>query len=381
MKVLIATGIYPPDIGGPATIINSLVHSLEQRGFRIEVITYADKNVSGDKVHRILKNRPFKFLRYFVKMLILAKKTDIIYVTDVYSVGYFAYLLKRFLGKKYVIRFAGDAAWETATARSWTTDYILDFEKKVYGQKIEKLKERRRLILLQADGVIAVSNFLSTVAEKIGVAKNKIKLIYNSVDWLEEQIDPRAVEDIQKHFTPGSKVIVTACRLMPWKGIDGIIRILKPLQRKFGVVQLLVLGAGPELMKLQRLTAQLALNEQVKFIGKVQQQQVINYLRAANLFILNTNYEGLSHTLLEAMKAEVPIITTNVGGNPEVIEHNQEGLLVEYNNTEQLLAATENIFSNPDLATRLVKNAKTKLAKFNWQENINQTARLLEELK
>ncbi len=381
MKILIATGIYPPDIGGPATILQSLVASLQQKDIDIKVITYSDKTDIDDGVYRISKNKPTKRWSYFWQMMKLARKADLVYVTDVYSVGFFAYLIKKLTGKKYIIRFAGDAAWEKATASSWTDDYIIDFEEKVYDKKIENLKNRRRKILTNADKIIAVSNFIAKVAIKIGVDKKNIEVIYNSVDFIKDKVDQSAIENIRQQYGHNTKIISTACRLMPWKGVDGIIKILPQLKEKIGNIIFLVLGDGQELENLKKLAKELNISDNVKFLGRISHDKIINYFQASDLFILNTNYEGLSHTLLEAIKAGTPIITTDVGGNPEVIDNNKNGLLISYNNTDQLLQAAIKILSDQNLADRFIADAKIKLLEFDWKNTINNTAKLIKSFK
>jgi glycosyltransferase involved in cell wall biosynthesis len=382
MKILIATGIYPPDIGGPATILEALVYSLKKKGFVVEVITYSDigQYDDDDTVFRVIKNKFFSRWQYFFKMLQLARWSDVIYVTDVYSVGFFAYLIKKLTGKKYIVRFAGDAAWEMAVANDWTRDYIVDFQTKKYGKRIEHLKARRKKILVNANGVIAVSNFISEIATLIGVDKSKISVIYNSIDFASERINPEEAKAIRDKFNGNSKIIVTACRLMPWKGVGNIIKILPQLKKEVGNVNFLILGVGQELDNLKKLAIDLDVVDNVKFLGKVNHHKVMNYFSAADLFILNTHYEGLSHTLLEAMKSATPIVTTNIGGNPEVIEDNKNGLLIDYNNQEQLLAATIKILSDDDLANKFRANAKEKLKIFNWDNIIDKTTKLIKSL-
>lgn len=114
-RVLIATGIYSPDFRGPATMLEALPASLEKNNFAVKLITYSDIKATADergKVYRILRRGPSvkRYLRYFFTMFRLALWSDVIYSTDTYSVGYFAYLIKRLVGKKYIIRFAGDSA-------------------------------------------------------------------------------------------------------------------------------------------------------------------------------------------------------------------------------------------------------------------------------
>lgn len=187
-KILIATGIYPPDLGGPATMLGTLFLSLQRSGLAVKVITYSDiKNLAGEDtrvIYRIAKSpRIFSRLRYLVRLLFLSFWADAIYVTETYSVGYFVYLIKCLTRKRYILRFAGDSAWETAAGRGWTSDYIVDFQNKKYNGKIEKLKSRRKKILINADRIIAVSHFMVGLARQIGASPERITVIHNAVDF------------------------------------------------------------------------------------------------------------------------------------------------------------------------------------------------------
>jgi len=386
-KVLIASGIYPPDFRGPATMLEALPAALREKGWLVKIITYSDiKGTRREKelegVRRILRRRPAWLSRfiYFWRLWEMSAWADIVYVTDVYSVGYFVHWLKKLVGKKYVVRFAGDSAWETAAAHGWTDDYIVDFQKKTYGRRIEKLKKRRARILLAADKIIAVSHFMAELAALIGVQTDRIKVIYNAVDFDgEPQIDFQAVENIKNQYGGSAKIIVSAGQLVRWKGMDGVIKILPALQSRIGQVNLLILGAGQELSNLEKLVLELGLHNSVHFLGKIKRSRIMNYFASADLFILNTNYEGLSHTLLEVMEAGVSILTTTAGGNPEVIEDGKSGLLIEYNNQEQLLGAAEKILSDNDFARALTVNAGERLKNFSWEKTVQSTAQVLKE--
>jgi len=379
-NVLIATGIYPPDIGGPATIIGELKKSLEQNDFGVKVITYSDGAFSVDDVVRIKKNRRFAKLSYLFNLFRLSFSADIIYATDTYSVGYFAYLLKKLWRKPYIIRFAGDSAWETAFGNGWTTDYIVEFQKKTYSPKIEKMKARRAKILRSADKVIAVSNFMSEVAQAMGTDKSKIKVIYNSVDF--ENIKPISRDELEKKFglAHEDKLIMTACRLTAWKGVDGLIKAIKGL-RKVIPVKLMVLGGGPEEGKLKGLAKELGVGQDVIFAGIINQDEVIGYLQNADVFILNTYYEGLSHTLLEAVKAKVPIIASNAGGNPEVIQSGANGILADYNDQAQIEEAIKLILENKDKADGFVAAASAQASKFSWDNVVKQTIEAINNIR
>jgi glycosyltransferase involved in cell wall biosynthesis len=381
MRILIATGIFPPDIGGPATILSALAKSLEDNGLEVKILTYSDEALKKEKnVFRVgrKQNRFFKYLKYFFEMWKLSKWADIVYVTDIYSVGYFAYLIKKFTGKKYIVRFAGDSAWETAVGEGWTNDYIIDFQNKTYNNRIEKMKMKRKKILIWADKIIAVSQFLADVASKIGVEKKKIKMIYNAIDFEINKNDNSV--GIRNQFDKDAKIIICIARLVIWKGIDTVVKIMPSLVNKIGNIHFLVLGDGPELENLKKLASEKGVKDRVHFLGRINRDEIINYLKESDLFILNTNYEGLSHVVLEAMAAGVPVITTKVGGNPEIIEDGKDGLLINYNNEEELLNAAIIIFSNSSLRDSLVENAKDKLKKFNWSNTVRETLNLLREV-
>ncbi len=376
-KILMCTGIFPPDIGGPATMLGALAHELEQAGFQIKILTYSEKAGSEKNIIRVRKNGVFGKAVYFLRMFFLSFWSDVFYVTETYSVGYFAYIIKKITGRKYIIRFAGDSAWETAVANAWTQDYIVDFQHKTYDGKIETMKKRRNLILHNADRIITVSNFLADLLTQMGVKRDVIKVIYNSVEFINDT--GRDLNEC-KNSGNGDKIITTICRLTPWKGVDGIIKIIPSIIKECGEVKFLILGDGPEMDRLKNLAKEMQVEDKVIFLGRVKHQDAMQCLKNSHLFVLNTNYEGLSHAILEAMHADIPVVSTNVGGNPETIEDAKEGLLVEYNNGGQLKDAIVKILSNPELAQTYTENAKSKLQKFNWGDNVKETINVINEI-
>lgn len=386
IKILIASGIYPPDFRGPATMLKALPGTLEKNDFLVKIITYSDIKATVEekgKVFRILRRGPawLRHAKYFFTIFKLAGRSDVIYATDIYSVGYFAYLLKKILGKKYIIRFAGDSAWETAVRLGLTNDYIVDFQKKTYNQLIEKLKSRRRKIMIKADKVIVVSRFLAGIAAAVGVKKDQIKLIYNSVDFIEDNSTSAKIAKVRSSYGEPVKIIVSAGELNPWKGFDGIIKSLLEIKKNLkNKVYLLILGDGQEKENLKKLAEELGVSRQVIFLGKIGHSEIINYFKAADVFILNSNYEGLSHTLLEVMKAGRPIICSNIEANREVIEDNKSGLIVNYNDAGEISRAVIRILTDPALSENLVREAKEKLKLFSWDETVRLTAEVIREV-
>lgn len=378
LKVLIATGIYPPDLGGPATILTELPGALKKEGMAIKVITYSDVPLSEEEkkegmVYRISRRQSSfgRQAKYFFQMLKLSFWADMIYATDTYSVGYFAYVIKTLIGKKYLIRFAGDSAWEAAAAKGWTEDYIVDFQKKKYGSAIEKLKQRRTKIMVNADQVIAVSNFMAEVAGLIGVAKEKITVIYNSVDFFGQQ--PARIK-------PEVPTLVFAGRLMPWKGVEALLYVVAKLKEQWPGIIFEVLGDGPEEKKLKELAHKLNIEANVKFRGRVSEKDSHIIFARSTIFVLNTNYEGLPHSVLNAMRAGLPVITTAVGGNVEVVQSGENGLFVPYNDKQAWASAISRLLGDESLQAKFVANSQKTLENFRWDKLVAKTVEVINSI-
>src|SRR3989338_1426308 len=136
MRILIATGIFPPDIGGPATYSSLLLEELPKRDVAVSVVTYGPAGVS--------RNIP-KGLRHFLYFLVCVfKPADIIFAQDPVSAGFPALLAARLTGRKFVVRVAGDYAWEQGVERFGVKDGIDNFQKKNYDSRTEFLRRVER---------------------------------------------------------------------------------------------------------------------------------------------------------------------------------------------------------------------------------------------
>jgi glycosyltransferase involved in cell wall biosynthesis len=101
-------------------------------------------------------------------------------------------------------------------------------------------------------------------------------------------------------------------------------------------------------------------------------------VKAADVFVLNTAYEGLSHQLLEVMDIGVPIVTTEVGGNPELIEKDVSGFLVPCNDVSELVESIERLLASEDLRSRFATHAKVRTKNFNKDEVVEQFVNMLD---
>ena len=160
---------------------------------------------------------------------------------------------------------------------------------------------------------------------------------------------------------PSRRYLLTICRLMVWKGVDGILRALAELPSD---VHLLVAGDGDMEEPWRALAAELGLGERARFLGNVPHARIPLYVRAATVFVLNSRYEGLSHTLIEVQRLGTPIVASGVCGNPEVVEDGVSGRLVDPGDPRALRAALAELLEDAPLRERLARGGLAHSARF-----------------
>ena len=358
-KILIATGIYPPDIGGPATYTVLMEQELPKRGFMVSVLPFTKFRT---------KPKIIRHLSYLWKCWRMTKDCDFMYAQDPVSVGLPVLIAARLRRKKFFIRVAGDYAWEQSVQRFGVKDTIDDFQKKKYGWRIELLRKIQRFVVGKADLVITPSKYFQKLVG--GWIKNpeKVKAIYNGIP-----LENWKLEIGNWKFQP--KTILSAGRLVPWKGFDVLIDVMKDLPDW----KLIIVGDGPERESLELRIKNYELGERVLLIGSLPREQLLEYLEKSSIFVLNTAFESFSFQVVEAMNAGVPVITTNIGNLAEIIEDGKEGILVEPNNRQQILAAIKKISENDEFRKMIVKNAQEKSQQFSIDRTVDNLVSLINQ--
>jgi glycosyltransferase involved in cell wall biosynthesis len=362
MKILIATGIYPPDIGGPASYSKALFDELPKKGIEALVLSF------GEVRHYPKVIRHFA---YFFKTISRARGCDIIYAQDPVSVGLPAVVAAKILRKKFILKVVGDYAWEQGVSRFEVKDLLDEFSRKFggYGLAVFILKRIETYVAKRAEKIVVPSKYLKQIVSNWGIDKNKITVVYNSFDG-EIQNDTENV--------PRERIIFSAGRLVPWKGFLTLIALMPRLIRHFPEIKLIIAGEGSERRKLERAIKELSLSSSVFLAGPLSQEKLFKYIRSASVFVLNTAYEGFSHQLLEVMALGTPVVTTDIGGNPEVIENEKNGLLVKLDDRDAIVRSVEKILLNEAFSGELTENARRTVALFNRERMINETVKILQ---
>ncbi len=370
MKVCVITGIFPPDIGGPATYVSRLATSLHQQGGDVCVVTLGDdRQPFPFPVRRVSRKVPL-LLRMFLLWLTLIRtgwNADVWYLNGLELPAVLAGSLLR---KRLIMKVVGDYAWERAMNTGLTTDSIDDFQQKKQRWQVELHKAARAWLARQVEKIITPSQYLKTLVHGWGVSEHKIQVIYNAVEPCSEQLASQSEIRAQLGVAPQDRLIITIGRLVVWKGIDQLIHLLPELEES---VKLLIVGDGPEKNRLTELARTLKVAHRVRFLGKVLRAQGFAYMHAANIFVLNTAYEGFSHVLLEAMMVGIPVITTSVCGNPELVEHKKNGLLFPQGDVAAMKEQIKSVLHDAEFRETLIHGGQRSLPPNAWEKLLRDT--------
>jgi glycosyltransferase involved in cell wall biosynthesis len=196
-----------------------------------------------------------------------------------------------------------------------------------------------RLASLLANRVICVSQDAAKLSARQGI--HRLSRVWNGID-------------LDRFFYTGPRAdgpAVLVARLSPEKDVPTLLRAAALVAQELPTFRLEIAGEGPCLPDLQRLASELAVNQQVRFLGEV--RDVAALLESARLFVLPSISEGISLTLLEAMARGLPVVATRVGGNPEVVRDGETGLLVPSRSPQELAVAIRRIYVDPDRGRRM----------------------------
>jgi len=356
MKILIITPIFPPVIGGPATYTWELSHRLKNHAIRIIAFGDNSKKIDGVSVHmvRVLRGwvRKLPLLGSIVRQFNLArtiwkygKEADLLYIQGPLVVGFTASIIGKLLRKPMIMKFVGDISWETASMRGKTTKNLDEFLDSGGGGVLRHLQ---KCAFRKMRSIVVPSEYLRNVlVSYYGIDRRKVHVIYNAVE----------VPDVRKRKS--DKVLVTVGRLVPHKNIAGIIEAVSMLKG----YELRIIGEGPESTKLRELSHKLGTN--VRFLGALSREDTLEQIANASCFVLNSNYEGLPHTIVEAMYLKTPVVATDILGTTEVATP-ETATLAEANNPEDLADKIKTVADKTEEAYMWVST------RFNWEQNIEQ---------
>lgn len=223
-----------------------------------------------------------------------------------------------------------------------------------------------RFLLIYFDFVVAVSPPIRDILLNRGIKHEKTAIIYNGVclDDFRNYYSNQNNRDLRNEFgiPQGCLVVGAVGRLSPEKGFAFLLEAAKEVLDDFPNTYFLIVGDGPERKELTSLCSLLDIGKNVIFTGI--RNDIGRIYPVMDLVVISSVMEGLPMTLLEAMASRRPIISTNVGAIPQVIEHGNNGLLVEPGSVMQLAAAIKGLLINKEQAETLAQKGYEKVSKY-----------------
>lgn len=383
MKVLLTSPVFPPDLGGPAVYVPSLARFLVDRGHEVQVVAFcSDPEPKGHPfpVRAITRGPlPIRYLKAFWAVFQEAADVDVVYVNE--HLALLHVLAARLRSKPIMIRIMVDGSWEIAHRKGWCNDDdIVTFQEHSYSWKVELTRYFQRRWWHWCSHIISCSEFLRQILiQNHGVRPEKVQRIFNAYHGPDPDsiVEDRPAARARLKLDPSRRYLLTICRLMNWKRVDGILRALAELPED---VSLLIAGDGDMEAEWKALAASLGLGERAVFLGNVPHSEIPYYIRAADVFVLNSRYEGLSHTLLEVLTLGTPIVASSVCGNPEVVEDGQNGLLVDPEDWQELRDAIARILDDPALGERFVQEGLRRRPRFDREATFSEVESALKRL-
>ena len=347
MKILITVGIYPPDIGGPASFVPKIANLYANQGHEITVICLTDsptEDRENYKVVRILRHQNL-LIRWFKTIFIILRNGHNANLLFVNGLPMESYVANLFLRKKMIRKIVGDWAWERGMNKKLINESFDEFQNKKHNLHLEIAKFSRGWTAGKAKLVITPSKHLSTIVQKWGVEEKNLKVIYNGTE-----IHDSSGADIIASKTPFT--FLTVGRLAPWKNIPTIIKALKIYKNEGIQFKFYIVGSGPEEDNLKKLVTANGLQNEVEFTGQLKKTELFEYYKKANIYIQASSYEGLPHVILEAISHKLSIISTPIGGTNEILLDGKNGWVWNLKNNfkpeeSQLFEIINRITNNP----------------------------------
>jgi N-acetyl-alpha-D-glucosaminyl L-malate synthase BshA len=310
-----------PTYGGSGVVATELGQELAARGHDIHFISYAPPirmNQNDPHIHfHEVDVSSYPLFDHSPYTLTLATKMLEVFESEALDLLH--------------VHYAIPHSVSAHLARSMAAPRRLPFITTLHGTDITLVGSNRsflpitRFSIEQSDGVTAISTYLLNQTLKEFDIKRPIEVIPNFVncDLYTRTPDPA----LRAQWAPNNEpILMHLSNFRPVKRITDAIEIFALVRAKMPA-KLVLIGDGPDRGAAEYLVRKKKLQKDVFFLGK--QDQVYKFLSCADLFLLPSQLESFGLAALEAMACEVPVIATNVGGVPEVIEHNVDGFLVE----------------------------------------------------
>jgi glycosyltransferase involved in cell wall biosynthesis len=356
MRVLIVSGIWPPDVGGPASHAPEVAAFLRANGHDVEVVVTADVAPRAEQypIRWIPRSLPtgVRHTRAAAVIADAARRCDVVYTTGMFARTAAATLFTR---TPLVLKLTGDPAFERVRWRGSFSGSLDDFQR-AGGAEAAALRALRNATLRRAAAIVCPSSFLRDLVVSWDVAPERVAVVPNPVPDLRA---PRAREELRRRLGADSMVVLAfAGRFGPQKALDVAVDAVAEIDG----VALFLAGEGGAEPELRRRAA--ALGDRVRFLGPLSRDHVLDLFAESDASVLPSAWENLPHAVLESLAVGTPVLATAVGGVPEIVEDGVNGLVVPPRDAAAFRGAVARFAQDPALRERLREGAVQSVERF-----------------
>jgi glycosyltransferase involved in cell wall biosynthesis len=378
VRVCLLTDSFYPIVGGGETQARLLSSALKRRGHDVFVLTQRRlprsprrEEVDGVEVVRVGVPHMDRWGKYLmmplalVKLLVLARRYDLVYVAGLRTLGLVGVVAARATGRRCVLR--------SASCTEMSGESIFDFAHGPWRLAMPLLRgyvKARNAILRQADAFLAMSTTIGDEYRGCGVRPDRIARIPNGVELNRFQpVDGVARRALREGLgLPADKMLVTYTgKLTRGKGLETLLRSWRDLARERPDAHLVLVGSGRHMFlsceaELRAFVTEHRLDSRVTFTGY--QTNVEHYLQASDVYVMPSQQEALSNSLIEGLSCGLPAVVSAVGGMLDVVTHERNALVVPPGNPDALAAALRRVLTDEDLRQRLGDGARQRARAF-----------------
>ena len=375
MKILQGCVRYPPAPGGAETVVKAYSEGLRDIGHDVEVVTtdlYTETpfvkkkmpfvvngiNVTRHKAYTVSGEAHYVLAPGMVQSF-LSKNADIIHT---HSYGYFqnhaGWIRERFQSTPWVITPHFHPSWSMWGGSKRKT--LREFYDTVIGKGT----------LEAADLITCVSKHeRDMLVSEIGLKEDNIKIIYNGINWSDWSSVPKKEVFRKQYPKVSEKFVLFAGRLATNKGLSDLISAMQLIDKKS--VDLVITGADMGLgKKLEKEASDKGVT--MHRLGHIDDETYRSVLSAAEMLVLPSEYEAFGIVLLEAAAAKTAVIGTNVGGIPEAMSPGNNGLIVEYNDVNNLAKSIAILLEDEKMSREMGKSGREWAKKFSWESIVKE---------
>jgi glycosyltransferase involved in cell wall biosynthesis len=362
VKVLIVSGIWPPDVGGPASHAPEVADFLLGRGHAVEVVTTADAPPEPREYPVRWASRDHRpGIRHLMAASLIrerARKSDVVYSTGMLGRTALGCATAR---RPFVAKLTQDPAFERALRRRQFSGDPVEFQSSGQARVLRTARDRE---LRRAAQVVCPSAFLAELVRGWGIPEELISVLPNPTP----PVPSIPVAEPRDH-----PLLAFAGRMTAPKALGVALEAVAQVPE----VDLELAGDGDERAALEARAHELGLDGRVRFLGSLPRDEVLALFRRADAALLSSAWENFPHTLVEALAVGTPAIATSVGGVPEIVTDGENGLLVPPGDPTALADAIRRFLGDAELRARLAAAAAPSAERFSPERIYGQLEEIL----